>query len=246
MSALRSIALILAMILLFGSGASAAPTSSPAIEPPLPQRIADFRLAIQHMDDKQVLAEATKRFGPSDHDPGSGVSMPCWDIDGGTLMCHPLSGPTFTTAGGKFVWLLWTKNPVRSNIVGYYEATTLPDPKNHGNCKWIGGLDLHDGGTYAWRDAKNGLDAGDQSRNFFMLHTRGTVNIELSPGVSEETLLEDFGVGTVSHLNFKADTGETFRCGLMSHGNARLLTLEWPDKPCELHRGWKKQWPSKP
>ncbi|HEX3869620.1 MAG TPA: hypothetical protein VHV77_04205 [Pirellulales bacterium] len=231
---------------LVGALVTAAPLPKTSTETQIPQSIADFRLVIQSKDANAILAEATSRFGPHHRDPGSGVSMPSWDIEGGTLTCHPLSGPTYDTRNGQVVWLLQTKNPVSSNISGKYEMTTLPDPANHGNCNWIGVLNLNEGTTYRWDDANNGLRKGDQSRNFFISHPDGNATIEYMTGITKDTLLEDAGRGTIAHIDFRATTGETFRCALVSSSGSRMLSLEAPGMPCQLYRYWKQHWPSKP
>lgn len=234
------------LVVLGASASSPAQTSRPAAAEPLPAPIAHLRDAIRGMRPIQVRAAIKARFGDPTRDAGSGLWIPQWDVAGGTLTCHPLRGPTFTTRAGIAHWLLETNNPARDTILTQYEMSTRPDPK-HGNRFWIGDVYLDKDLNYRFVDGGQFLrERGDQSRNFFIAHPAGRVEIHWSAGIKDDTPLESAADGTIAHLVFRSATdASTLNCLVASSRAERSLDLqpergEWSFR---FDATWAQFWP---
>lgn len=224
-------------------------TTRPAVGA-LPAPIERLRMEIRGLRPIQVRAAIKARFGEPTGDAGSGLWIPQWDVAGGTLICHPLRGPTFTTRAGVVHWLLQTRNPARDTILTQYEMTTPPDPANHGTQFWIGDVYLDKDLNYRFVDGGSNLrDRGDQSQNLFINHPVGRVEIQWSAGMKDDTLLESAAEGTIAHLVFRSKAGAAaLTCVLNSSRAQRSLELA-PERrkwSFRLVGGWKNYWPIPP
>jgi hypothetical protein len=195
---------------------------------------------------EEARATIVEQFGTADRDIGSGVSIEQWDLDGGVLTLHLLSGPTFSLIGGDTVWLVETCNPLEENLLGSYEMTTKPDENNRGTRYWIGNLDLRKDGTYAFRDSQSNLDRRDeQNHNFFMNHPRGHYEIVYSPGLGPDTLLETLETrATLAKVTCAADGSVADRqYFILSDPHMRRLSFSAAGEiEFEMDKGWTNYW----
>lgn len=226
-----------------------AQTSRPAAET-LPTAIAQLQTDIRGLRPIQVREAIKKRFGQPSREIGSGIRIPQWDVAGGKLTFHPLRGPTFTTPSGEDHWLLRTTNPARETILSQYEMFRSPDPAGRRPQYWIGDIYLKNDLTYRYEDGGMNLhDRGDQSHNFFILHSIGQVEVEWSKGIKDDTPLESAGDGTIAQLVFHAAVGSaSLRCRVVSRTSDRRLQMlpEGGNASFSLVGGWKNFWPVPP
>jgi hypothetical protein len=218
-----------------------APTSAGA---PLPAAIERFQGKVASMNAQAVPAQAIAEFGRPSRDIGSGLSIPQWDVAGGVLTVHPLTGPTFQTADGHRLWLMPTSNPAQDNLLQNFEMTTPPDPKNHGDRFWFGNVRITTDGEYRYTDSGTNLgDRGDQSNNFFIKHPEGRVQIDYAAGVAAHSRLEEVGERQIASLRFiPRDGGPPFECKVASSARSRSLSIA--ASSFELTARWLNYWPN--
>ena len=165
-----------------------------------------------------------------------------WDVDSGVLSMSQFGSPTFRSKEGKTIWLLATEHMALKSLIGSFEMSTLPDKNNHNNQFWIGNVHLNKDNTYAY--AMEGLDNLNkeqrlaQKNNFFMLHPKGTFNIQFVNGYTEKTFLEDIPNETkLCEIEFlPEDESQKQIYGIMSY--ERWLNFINPDSPFELTKSW--------
>jgi hypothetical protein len=238
--------LLVAAIGLFWLSSSAADSrTANAGEPDtqLPASVSRFRDQVKDLGPKQVLAAAIAQFGKPTRDLGSGLSIPQWDVAGGTLTVHPGRGPTFQRTRGPVVWLIPTANRAGDQIAQGFEMYSPPDPANHGNQFWIGNVHVSPGMKYEYVDSGSNLqERGNQSRNFFILHPAGRAKIAWSKGVDAGTLLETAGDGEICRVTFTENGGEAaFEAAIVSSAQERQLTIAGPT--FVMSAGWLHFWP---
>ena len=155
----------------------------------LPEPIAALQKALEGKTPDDALRIAIERFGAPTRDTGSGLQIPQWDVAGGVLTVHPLTGPTFFSESLKLVRLIRTHNPLGRNLVGSWEVTTLPDPDNHGTSNWIGVIELRADGAYSYRPADELMPQNRPA--FFAGHPTGIYVVKLQPPLAPDSLLEE-------------------------------------------------------
>ena len=194
-----------------------------------PKAVQDLAAEIRGKSPDETRAAIIARLGPAKRNVGSGFRIEQWDLPGGVLTFHPRTGPTFAERKtGKNFHLVRTKNPAGTNILAGYEMTTVPDPKNHGNCFWIGNLSFGPGPAYRFVDSGQNTSFRDaQGQNFFMLHPAGTVEIRYVAPTTADTLLESLAEGaTVAHLIFtSADKKDHATFSITSSERSRRLVF---------------------
>ncbi|MCX9158592.1 hypothetical protein OPU71_20965 [Niveibacterium sp. 24ML] len=170
----------------------------------VPEPIATLAKQFQGKSPNEVLALIGKRFGPYHRNTGSGLSIPEWEVFGGVLTFHPLTGPFFyDPRTNKVTGLIPTHNAVRENLLQSYEMTSNAD--KHGTKYWLGNLEFPTSATY--RFTKSGLEV--DARNFFITYTTGTVAVTLANGITDETLLESLsGSFPIAQLAFTSSDGK--------------------------------------
>jgi hypothetical protein len=218
-----AIALILLLLVAVHEGDAQAPEITDA-----PQAIQDLASVIQGQRPDEMRAEIIRHFGKP-RVVGSGYRIEKWDVWGGALTFHPVTGPTFfDPQTNKHFSLLRTTNPAGANLLDSYEMTTLPDPKNHGTRSWLGNLKFGADGTYQFLDShSNPDDRVGQRDNFFMLYPAGTVKVRYVHPVTADTLLESLPEETVvAHVDFtSADQKHQATFSITSSERTRRLTF---------------------
>ena len=117
--------------------------------PGAPKAIQELSSKIQGRPADKVRAAMIEKFGPVQRDVGSGLQIEQWDVAGGVLTFHPLTGPVFSDSKTKQTFrLLRTTNPAGEVLLKGYEMTSLPDPANYGMRSWLGNLKFGPGKTY--------------------------------------------------------------------------------------------------
>jgi len=194
---------------------------------------------IQSKSPTEVRNLIIARFGPPTREVGSGLQIEQWDVDGGVLTFHPLTGATFKKAG-VVTRLIHTNNPVGLCLFGNYEMTTLPAA--NGTRYWLGNVVLSNE-TYAFNDSRDNLDhRQNQAKNFFMLHPKGRVLVRYSESVTATTRLEDLPQGTtVARVTFVAGQfKQTYR--IITNPTEMSLAFEADGAPFLLGRAWVDYW----
>lgn len=201
--------------------------------------------AIQGRSPGQVRALIVQRFGPPARDIGSGVRIEQWDVAGGVLTFHPLSGPTFAKSGSVRT-LIRTTNPLDLCLFGDYEMTTLPDPANRGTLYWLGNLSLTRDGRYRFTDSGQNLKyRTGQKQNYFLRHPEGSARVEYPAGVTPQTLLESLKDGRrVAILTFTArDNSASARYPIVVDVGARRLRFAGTGTMTfRMDKGWVNFW----
>lgn len=136
----------------------------------LPTAVWQIVHSIQTKSPDEVKAAIVKQLGAPQRDIGSGLHIEQWDLPEGVLTFHPGLGPTFIDSKTKrTVWLMRTRNHIGENLFQSYEMTTVPDPKNYGNCFWLGNLKINADMTYQFKDSgQNTNQRNGQGDNYFM------------------------------------------------------------------------------
>jgi hypothetical protein len=198
---------------------------------------------IQGLEPAEVRAAIVRRFGSPARDIGSGLSIEQWDVAGGVLTFHPLTGPTFAKDEVS-TRLIRTTNPAGDCLVGSYEMTTLPDPANHGNCFWLGNVALNSEGRYRFTGGPNGSPRPGQEDNYFMRHPEGTARVEYAAGVTPRTRLEDLADSTrVATVTFACDGGGSMSYMIVAHGSSMRLAFEGSEPlSFRMNKGWVSYW----
>lgn len=236
--------LLIASLLLFFSPIILKAQATPPAE--LPKEIRELAAGIRGKGPDEVRAAMEKQFGPPQRNVGSGVRIGQWDVAGGTLTFHPLSGPVFTDPKGKTRHrLLRTRNPAGDNLLRGYEMTTRPDPAHHGTRFWLGNVKFGPGAAYQFTDSgANQSQRGGQENNFFLLHPAGTVEVRHEEKVTPETLLETLPEGAVvARLTFTANSGAKATFSIACSEQGRCLTFEGDQAlPFCMDTSWKNFW----
>ena len=212
-----------------------------------PKAVRELSAAIQGKSPHEVRTVISKRFGPPQRDIGSGLQIEQWDISGGVLTFHPITGPTFFDPKAQRSFrLLQTTNPVHANLLQSYEMATLPDSANNGTRYWLGNLEFGPEMSYAFQDSgQHRNQRSAQAENYFMLHPTGKVAVHYVAPISSHTLLETVPEGaTISHLIFTSADGKsqaTF--SITSSERSRRLEFRG-DKPLPfaMDTSWKSLW----
>jgi hypothetical protein len=200
---------------------------------------------IQGKEPDEVRSIIVRRFGPPARDIGSGLRIEQWDVAGGVLTFHPLSGPDFAKDGVS-TRLIRTTNLAEDCLFGSYEMMTLPDVANHGARYWLGNVTLSVDGRYRYEDSgQNSAHREDQGDNFFMLYPGGTARVEYADGVAPRTRLEDVATDMrIATVTFTAQDGRTSRAyDIVAYRSRMLLTVESAEPmPFQMHKYWVNYW----
>src|SRR5262249_8881548 len=96
--------------------------------------------------------------------------------------------------------------------------------------------------TYRFVDSGTNLrDRGDQSRNFFMNHPEGRLEIAWDQGVDAQSQLETFGQRQIARRRFTSTASKEVReCNLISSAESRRLCIVAPS--FEMDAGWLHHW----
>ena len=212
-----------------------------------PKAVQDLAAEIRGKSSDETRTAIIARLGPAKRNVGSGFRIEQWDLPEGVLTFHPGTGPTFAERKTKKTFhLIQTKNPAGANLLSGYEMTTVPDPKNHGNCFWIGNLKFGPGKAYRFVDSGQNTTFRDaQGQNFFMQHPAGTVEVRYVAPTAADTLLESLAEGaTVAHLVFtSADKkGHATFSITSSERSRRLIFGDEKPLPFAMDTGWKNFW----
>ncbi len=191
----------------------------------------------------EVRALIIERLGPPARDVGSGLRIDQWDIDGGLLTFHPVTGPTFDK-GGESTRLIRTSNPVALCLFGTYEMATAPE-EPHGTTYWLGNVSLSRNLRYRYADGHQNLDRRSRQRdNFFMRNPIGRIRVRYAPGVTPQTRLEDLPdgslVATVTFTARRRRASQTYR--IVASRTQRTLAFEGEAMPFQLDRAWVNYW----
>ena len=208
------------------------------------REIASLTREIQGKTPDQVRALIVQRFGPPARDVGSGFQIEQWDVAGGVLTFHPLSGPTFEKNGVR-TRLLRTTNPAALCLFGSYEMVTQPEAP-YGLRYYLGDVFLS-ADRYKFTDSRSNEDhRKTQANNFFMLHPEGLARVEYSPGVTPTTRLEDLpdnsSVATVTFVTPDGRFRETYRIVANRTSMSLSLSLEGKEGAFQVTRGWVNYW----
>jgi len=211
-----------------------------------PAAIRELSVVIQGKRLGEVRAAIIQRLGPAQRDVGSGLRIEQWDTSGGVLTFHPGTGPSFfDQKSGATFHLMRTTNPVRSNLFGNYEMTSLPDSEKHGTRFWLGNVTIGPGMTYRFADSGQFRDKRSaRAGNFFMLHPAGRVEARFRAPVERGTLLESVpGESIVADLIFISDADksrETF--SVTTSGESRYLECRAQGQPFRMGKPWNNFW----
>jgi hypothetical protein len=198
---------------------------------------------VQGKPPAEVHALVVSRLGPPTRTIGSGLQIEQWDVDGGVLTFHPLTGPTFDK-GGRRTWLMRTSNPAAECLLGRYEMVTLAEAP-HGTGYWLGNVSLTADGQYTYTDSEQNREhrAGQRS-NFFLLHPKGSFEVIYLSGVTPETRLEEVPDGTaIATVRFVAQdrrSGTAHR--IVASPTRRLLAFEGKAMSFRMYKGWVNYW----
>jgi hypothetical protein len=212
-----------------------------------PKAIQELAAAIQGKDSDTVHAEIIRRFGFADRDVGSGFRIEKWDLSGGVLTFHPMSGPTFVDAKtDKFFRLLRTTNLAGDNLLQRYSMMTLPDPQNNGSQYWLGSVEFGADGTYRFVDGRAfPEELAKQRDNFFVLYPAGKVVVRYAPPITAETRLETLPENSVvAHFDFTSDDGN-HRATFSIKSSERFRTLAFTADQrltFEMDTSWRNFW----
>jgi hypothetical protein len=176
---------------------------------------------------------------------GSGLWIPAWDVGGGMLILHPITGPWFRREGDQ-VHLLRTNNEVAECLFGAYDLTTMPDTAHFGNCYALGTLKLFSSGGYKYEDFRRYTGRGaNAGRDFFVLHPDGTAGVQYPDTVTGATRLEDLADGAmVASVTFSSrGTDSTLTLQFVSSSSAMNIFSETRKPiPFRLYKGWVHYW----
>jgi len=192
--------------------------NAPNIEALLPE--------LQGQSPEEVRALIIRRLGPPTRDVGSGLQIEQWDVDGGVLTFHPLTGPTFEK-NREVIHLISTDNPAALCLFGSYEMVTRPEGR-YGMKYWLGDVSLS-ADRYTYTDSRNFLEHRDkQGNNFFMLHPNGMVQVKYSSGVTPETRLEDLRDGSL--------------VAIVTNRTSMFLAFEGKEMQFQMEKDWENYW----
>ena len=189
----------------------------------MPEAINTLRAKLAGQPAGAVRDILMKELGAPTRRVGSGELHDQWDIAGGTVSFPPAVYRTAT----RTVWLLETKTELGGAIRRNFEMTTAPDPANHGNRFWIGGVELRADGSYLYSTHEaNPRERRLQKGNFFIDHPRGMYEVKYREGWNEKTFLEEAGdeEKPVATLTLSAgEGGAKAQFAIRSDGSSRQL-----------------------
>jgi hypothetical protein len=191
----------------------------------------------------EVRALFAERLGPPDRNVGSGIRIEQWDVDGGVLTFHPVTGPTFDRAGVQSR-LIRTNNPAARCLFGSYEMVTLPMGPNETRF-WLGNVALSTDSSYSFTDSLQNLEQRTaQHDNFFMLYPEGAIEAQYASGVTAETRLEDLPDGSpVAIVTFRTnDRRLSVKYRLLAYRTSMSLAFEIEKSSFRLFKGWVNYW----
>src|SRR5580658_6842222 len=164
----------------------------------LPPLIQQVKSLIQGKEREEVRKIIIQQFGPANRDVGSGINIWEWDVAGGVLTFNQYVGPTFRAKGQSAIHLIATHNPIGKNLVGSYEMVNLAaDDSNSVRC-WLGNLHIETNLSYSYVDSGQfPAKSARQTNNYFYRHPVGSVEIQYSRGVTDQSLLEALPSDTV-------------------------------------------------
>lgn len=211
-----------------------------------------FAHEIQNQPRERIFALAYERFGRHDHSLGSGIINVFWRVAGGNLSLHPFYGPWFCEAGGSWVPLLRTSNPVESCLYRNFQIHVPAHPA--GSVYYLGEVSLMPDLTYraTGRRTQHGESAA-RTRTlaeaaeacFFLRHPEGSFRLEFAPGVGPQTRLETLPEGAlVAVVTFEArDGAAVFSLVTARFRTCRRLRLEAEEEtPFTVSASWANHW----
>jgi len=207
------------------------------------QSLGALEAEIQGKQPDEVRDLIIRRLGPPPRILGSGFRIEAWDVDGGVLIFHPASGPSFEK-DGKLAWLMHTVNPAGLCLYGHYEMRAKPEPPD-GLEYYLGDLYVAWDSSYVFAFNPARIEGRkSQADNFFVLHPRGRIEMKYASGVTAESRLEDVPDRTlVATLTFVA---EHFRSAkvyqILADHTGRMLRFAGEPMPFEMDKGWVNYW----
>jgi hypothetical protein len=186
----------------------------------------------------EAFALIVDYFGQPTRNIGSGLSIPQWDICGGVLTFHPLSGPRFTI-DDTTKWLIRTANSVVACVFGHYDMSTLAD--NWRTTYSLGSISLSAEGHYTYTASfPQSPPRTGQGQNFFIRHPQGSAAVVYAPDITSQTLLENLPDWTViANVTFVASNGDTQTYFVIVDSDKRRLLLESAEPILfRLSKGW--------
>jgi hypothetical protein len=234
--------LLRASIFVATAALSAMPSSTAEDSPQTPS-IEALVPKLQGRGPAKVRALIIEKFGPPAREVGSGLRIEQWDVDGGVLTFHPLTGPTFDN-GGVCTRLIRTTNLVAQCLFGSYEMVTLPEGP-HGMSYWLGSVSLSSDSHYEYTDGRqNPENRAGQRDNFFMLNPAGSTKVRYASDVTPRTRLEDLPdrstVATVTFVARNRRAGKSYR--IVAYRCAMALAFEGEAMSFQMDRGWVNYW----
>lgn len=221
----------------------ALPASPPF--PELPRGIQTLASEFQGKSPLQIAKLVHEQLGEPSRDVGWGLQIPAWDVAGGTLILHPITGPWFRQ-DGREAHLLRTNNEVAACLFGAYDLTTIPDTAHFGACYGLGTLRLSSGGGYRYEDFRKYTGRGaDAGRDFFVLHPDGTARVQYVDAITAETRLEDLADSTMlASVTFSSrSTDTTLTLHVVSSCSAMNIFAEAREPiPFRIYKGWVHYW----
>ena len=176
-----------------------------------PEEIRALARELQGKEPDEMRETIIRRVGNRGRDVGFGLCIEQWDLAGGTLTLHPITGPVFERDGMSYR-LMQTRDPAGKCLLGSYEIATLPRPGTHGSCFWFGNMTLSPDGRYHYRDQWTVPKRTLRSRRQ-PLHglPRRDVQSRIRPRCDRGDALEDLADGTrIATITFVGDgTGRT-------------------------------------
>jgi hypothetical protein len=209
----------------------------------VPKTIRDLAKAIQGNTPAQMRETMIRQYGASRH-VGSGLDIEAWDVAGGLLVFHPLTGPFFDSNSKQQIWLLATNNRALPNLLGAFEMTTTPD--RDGMHYWLGDLSLRPDRTYVFGSSNDFPEQwAVRSDNFFKQHPSGTFEIQYEAGCTDETLLEGLPNNAVlcQLVLLPMGGGRTADYSvLVSTDERRLIVRSAAGMDFEMKKWWSEFW----
>ena len=245
------ILLVAGAVLICGCAPKSPPDDAPSrsIASLLPPQIQEAKKLLKGKPRNGMRQIMIEHFGPAqrvDYVRGTSLPIDQWDVAGGELAFNPVVGPTFTPKGQERIWLHTTHNPVRKNLLGNYEMTSLAaDDPNAQRC-WLGNLQIEPDLSYSYKDSGQFPEkSAHQTRNFFYLHLAGTVEIQYATGVTDEALLEALTTESmVAWLHFRSDDGrarQTFTITTKAPHRSLVFGASAP-LSFDMDKSWESDW----
>ncbi len=171
------------------------PMSQPHVHVPgtFPAKVAELCKEVNEARNPDEAYRKTFQILGKEHRiTGSAVASFEWDVDGGMIECQAGGSPIFVDKAENMVPLRRTHNTIDENLFGSFELSAPRLSDNEIYTYYLGNVDLFKDGTYGYRDD----DAipklrYKQAKNYFILFPIGMFEVQLAPGLTGDSHLED-------------------------------------------------------